>query len=561
MKRIFTSVVCVLMLFLTILSTSCRNDRAELVSQEKGRKLTLTASMSQNEAGMRVGLEKGADGNTLAARWKAGDKVAFIFEQTGTLTAPVEVTISSIEQDGKLARLSIEVPEIINVQQEYTIHAFCGIPGTGARVQDGEILVDILPLRENRLEDMVVPVIAEEDVDPDETDIELDFSHLGSIEYVDLKNSSGEELRVSNCHLYPVKGDAEEWRYVPGNGKIHFYKVSAENVLSVDGTKPNPIKEAGSAVSIAPGATHTFAVWHYPKKRNIPEFGISIKTDNGVQLSANRKIAKTFFMAPGKAYRVRAEWKDNRLTILGDDVEEDLPFITLTTTKAVGEKIKIQMNADEADQANVWIDLNNNKVKDAGENVTAFDSDQYYTLGSQSITVYGKVTDFRCRGEQLSSLDVSNNTALEQLFCYKNSLSSLDVGKNTALTRFDCYNNFLSSLDVSKNTALEQLRCDNNFLSSLDVSKNTALTYLDCEENTNLSSLKISRSIKEELWIRQCKLSAETLNEIFRTLPDVTGQTSGEKKIWIANNPGTDACNKKIATDKGWTVSLDPISE
>ncbi|KGN71727.1 hypothetical protein JT26_00150 [Porphyromonas sp. COT-108 OH1349] len=69
--------------------------------------------------------------------------------------------------------------------------------------------------------------------------------------------------------------------------------------------------------------------------------------------------------------------------------------------------------------------------------------------------------------------------------------------------------------------------------------------------------MKISSSINDKLWVRYCKLSAETLNTIFRTLPDVKGQTEGEKKIWIVDNPGTDACNKKIAEDKGWTVNID----
>ena len=36
--------------------------------------------------------------------------------------------------------------------------------------------------------------------------------------------------------------------------------------------------------------------------------------------------------------------------------------------------------------------------------------------------------------------------------------------------------NQLTTLDVSKNTALTDLDCDNNQLTTLDVSKNTALT-------------------------------------------------------------------------------------
>ncbi|WP_455430391.1 hypothetical protein, partial [Porphyromonas canoris] len=237
---------------------------------------------------------------------------------------------------------------------------------------------------------------------------------------------------------------------------------------------------------------------------------------------------------------------------------EDTPLagysVTMRTTRAVGEKIKLPIGAEPADRPNVWIDLNNNKVKDAGESVTEFDINKWYTLGSQTVTVYGKVTRLYCHSNSLTSLDVSKNTVLKVLDCSSNFLTSLDVSKNTALTYLDCSYNSLTSLDVSKNTALVWLFCYSNSLTSLDVSKNTALTRFSCGNNPNLSSLKISRSINDELLVNHCKLSAETLNEIFRTLPDVKGQTSGEKKIWIKGNPGTAACNKKIATDKGWTV-------
>ncbi|KGN66960.1 hypothetical protein JT26_10495, partial [Porphyromonas sp. COT-108 OH1349] len=101
------------------------------------------------------------------------------------------------------------------------------------------------------------------------------------------------------------------------------------------------------------------------------------------------------------------------------------------------------------------------------------------------------------------------------------------------------------------------LSCTHNSLTSLDVSKNTALTIFYCSINPNLSSLKISSSINDRLWVNDCKLSAKTLNEIFTTLPDVKGLTEGEKKIGIANNPGTAACNKKIATDKGWKLDVE----
>lgn len=51
---------------------------------------------------------------------------------------------------------------------------------------------------------------------------------------------------------------------------------------------------------------------------------------------------------------------------------------------------------------------------------------------------------------------------LKSLVCQGNQLSSLDISKNTALTNLNCTGNQLSSLDISKNIKLETLSCDNN---------------------------------------------------------------------------------------------------
>ena len=98
-----------------------------------------------------------------------------------------------------------------------------------------------------------------------------------------------------------------------------------------------------------------------------------------------------------------------------------------------------------------------------------------------------------CSGNQLTSLDVHENTALEYLSCVQNKLTSLDVSNNTALDELYCYNNQLTSLDVRQNTALKTLSCGKNKLTSLDVTQNTALEELHCTDNP-LSSLNVSQN-------------------------------------------------------------------
>lgn len=74
-----------------------------------------------------------------------------------------------------------------------------------------------------------------------------------------------------------------------------------------------------------------------------------------------------------------------------------------------------------------------------------------------------------CSDNQLTELDLSQNTALVQLYGEGNQLRSLDLSHNTALEELDCSGNQLTSLDMSHNTKLEFLSCYENQLSELDV--------------------------------------------------------------------------------------------
>ena len=111
----------------------------------------------------------------------------------------------------------------------------------------------------------------------------------------------------------------------------------------------------------------------------------------------------------------------------------------------------------------------------------------------KGIEYFTSLNILRCTDNQLTALDVSENTALTKLNCCFNKLTALDVSKNTALTILECNANRLTALDVSKNTALTELNCSVNKLTALDVSKNTALTELYCNDN-QLTSLDVSKN-------------------------------------------------------------------
>src|SRR5690606_35373907 len=97
------------------------------------------------------------------------------------------------------------------------------------------------------------------------------------------------------------------------------------------------------------------------------------------------------------------------------------------------------------------------------------------------IEAFTALTELRCYGNNLTTLDVSQNVALEYLHCgYNANLGSLYTGSITSLTELNTTDNTgLYMLDVSQNTGLVSMDLSVNDLSSLDVTQNTALENLN----------------------------------------------------------------------------------
>ncbi|KPJ98604.1 MAG: hypothetical protein AMJ60_07700 [Desulfobacterales bacterium SG8_35] len=67
-----------------------------------------------------------------------------------------------------------------------------------------------------------------------------------------------------------------------------------------------------------------------------------------------------------------------------------------------------------------------------------------------------------CSCNQLTALDVTNNTALKSLICAENNLSEVDVSNNPELISLNVSLNDLTTLDISMNSQLESLFIGDN---------------------------------------------------------------------------------------------------
>jgi len=118
---------------------------------------------------------------------------------------------------------------------------------------------------------------------------------------------------------------------------------------------------------------------------------------------------------------------------------------------------------------------------DEAKAVSHLDVYEKHISDMTGIEFFPNLLHLNCYGNQIASLDVSNNTALTYLDCSHNQLSNLDLSSNAALRTLECMLNQLTALDVSNNTALGGLNCWSNQLTELNVLNNTSLEWLNCK--------------------------------------------------------------------------------
>lgn len=145
-------------------------------------------------------------------------------------------------------------------------------------------------------------------------------------------------------------------------------------------------------------------------------------------------------------------------------------------------------------------DSNNNGVLEESEinAITEVDVDKMGISDLKGIEYFSKLRNLSCKNNNLTALDVSQNTALQFLICTDNQLTTLDITRNTALYFIECGFNNITTLDVSSNPELIRISCENTLLTGLDVSNNPKLYYLSVAQ-TNVETIDVSQNPKLDL--------------------------------------------------------------
>ena len=226
--------------------------------------------------------------------------------------------------------------------------------------------------------------------------------------------------------------------------------------------------------------------------------------------------------------------------------EEGIWEITMTVDIPQKETIQFEIyNADVTSATALWGD---------GTEKTLADAPHVYEPGQYDIIIRGRgEADLGCINSHIISLDVSKCPELDELVCGGNELTSLDVTNNTKLRSLSIANTYITSIDLSRCTDLRIFDCSNASIPRLDLSANKALEELNCHftfvENLQFPSCKNLRDVD----LGYTNLSVDDFNAIYELLPDWTDEEQGTIVV------GCEGTSKTIAVRKNWKVTEEYI--
>ncbi len=118
---------------------------------------------------------------------------------------------------------------------------------------------------------------------------------------------------------------------------------------------------------------------------------------------------------------------------------------------------------------------------------------KYLTVNYNQLTTINLSNNVKLEGlhvdnNKLSHLDVSNHTNLSVLVAINNQLTSINTANATSLMAIQGWNNKISQLDLTTNTNLQYLQVQDNLLTEIDV-RNNRLEQLHAFNNPNLKNI------------------------------------------------------------------------
>ena len=303
-----------------VLFGACSKEEVtEIEPKETERTISLTASMPEDDPATRVTLTP--DGLAIKLHWEVGDPIKIIFVQGAKTATQTGATVESISDDRKKAYFTITLPNIHNMDYDKPIDVY-GVYG-GREIhaanktirlpqQDNSQLATLAAIKSDR----DVTLYFHKEVSPPNSDVSVNFKHLGSLFCIHLKNSStlasNPFENFDGARLVGVSG-VSDWGYNTGTTAEYFNMET--NTFLINQGLTNYIHIGTPVKGLSNGTSRDLWAWFPPLPNKVwPELKLELRAWTGstvITTSTNSKPAKT--PVAGKVYHFYAVWDGTEL--------------------------------------------------------------------------------------------------------------------------------------------------------------------------------------------------------------------------------------------------------
>lgn len=303
-----------------------------------GYTMSLTVVAPDADPSLRAHLSGESGDPVLKATFKEDDDIALFVWQDGKLYDLANVGFASVEEGGKRATLTFELPAGVDETKPIDLIAYDGPAvfgyksGTEVRrsnmlIEGDKILINGMPYGPIELDKFSAPVMFhEKGIIPSETERTerfVKFKHFGCYEVIFFTNNSDTaiEPRVGLSLKGRSKyGMTRSWACqsqldMTAHGlKYPYINLTTGELFYSKDTKPSP--RFASIGKLESGASATLVSWYVPNtKVNLPEMELAYKNGHSWVVSDQKIAAKNFPMEIGKAYAVSGSWDGTKVTI------------------------------------------------------------------------------------------------------------------------------------------------------------------------------------------------------------------------------------------------------
>lgn len=414
-----------------------------------GYTMSLTVVAPDADPSLRAHLSGESGDPVLKATFNEDDDIALFVWQDGKLYDLANVGFAGVEEGGKRATLTFELPAGVDETKPIDLIAYDGPAdfgyksGTEVRrsnmlIEGDKILINGMPYGPIEIEKFSAPVMFhEKGIIPSETERTerfVKFKHFGCYEVIFFTNNSDTaiEPRVGLSQKGRSKyGMTRKWAYesqldmTDFGMKYPYINLTTGELFYSKDTKPS--MRFASTGKLEPGASVTLVSWYVPNAEvTLPEMELAYKNGYDWVVSDQKIAAKDFPMEIGKAYVVSGSWDGTKVTI------GEVEIIEPTAIKLDQDKVTLGVGETATLKATIEPEEATNK------NVTWSSSDDTTVTVEDGVVTGKKVGAATITAETSNGLKATAEVIVKEIAVTKVTLSettaTMTIGGELELT-------------------------------------------------------------------------------------------------------------------------------